>query len=45
MTVNWDITSEAIYVSGVKYEFVNSVGIFIDAHSFQKFRMNRSVYV
>lgn len=37
MAVNWDITSEAISVSGL-----NSVGIFIDAYSFQKFRMNRS---
>jgi len=44
MTVICNISSEIVSVSGVTYECVNSVGKFIDAHSSQAFRMNRSFY-
>jgi len=44
MTVIYNISSEIVSVSGVKYECVNSVGTFIDAHFSQEFRMNRSFY-
>jgi len=44
MTVICNISSVILSVSGVKYEFVNSVGTFIDAHFSQEFRMNRSFY-
>jgi hypothetical protein len=33
-----------VSVSVIKYECVNSLGTFIDGHSSQEFRMNRSFY-
>jgi len=44
MTVILNISSEIVSCSGVKYEYVISVGTFIDAHSSQELRMNRSFY-
>jgi hypothetical protein len=44
MTVIWNVSSEIVSISGVKYECVNPVDTFIDTHSSQEFRMNRGFY-